>query len=192
MIKAVIFDLNGIFIQSDLLSDRIEKDFGIPADKFISVLKEVKPRLREPEAPAAFSLFRPRLKAIGLGLSEKEFLDYWFSGEHVDQNMIELAKNLREKQIKVFLLSNNFRERAEFYRQNFPEIFANSDGTYFSWETGFTKPDPRAWQNILSEHNLRPEECVFIDDKQENLDTAKNLGLTTCHDIAELKALLNA
>ena len=30
MIKAAIFDLNGIFLQSSKLSDRFEKDFGVP------------------------------------------------------------------------------------------------------------------------------------------------------------------
>jgi beta-phosphoglucomutase-like phosphatase (HAD superfamily) len=38
-IKAVIFDLNGIVLTSELLSDRMNRDYEVEPDKFIDALK---------------------------------------------------------------------------------------------------------------------------------------------------------
>ena len=40
MIKAIIFDLNGVFLKSEYLTNRIEEKFSIPSDESFSVLKE--------------------------------------------------------------------------------------------------------------------------------------------------------
>jgi epoxide hydrolase-like predicted phosphatase len=41
------------------------------------------------------------------------------------------------------------------------------------------KPTPEAFQLILKKMNAIPEQTIFIDDKQENLDAAKSLGINT-------------
>jgi putative hydrolase of the HAD superfamily len=83
---------------------------------------------------------------------------------------------LREKGIKVFILSNNFRERANYYEQ-YPWIHDAVDKVYFSWQTGFVKPDIRAWELILSENNLKGEECLYFDDQEKNLKASESVGI---------------
>jgi beta-phosphoglucomutase-like phosphatase (HAD superfamily) len=41
MIKAIIFDLNGVFIHSPKLSERFEKDFGVPTAQFLPKLGKI-------------------------------------------------------------------------------------------------------------------------------------------------------
>lgn len=48
--KAAIFDLNGIFLQSPKLSDRFEKDFGVATSVFLPKLSEIMDRVRQPNA----------------------------------------------------------------------------------------------------------------------------------------------
>ena len=48
---------------------------------------------------------------------------------------------------------------------------------YFSWRTGFVKPDIRAWQLILLENNLKPEECLYFDDQEKNIKAAESVGV---------------
>ena len=72
-------------------------------------------KVRRPNAGKAFDYWQPVLKEWGVNLSEKEFWDYWFKGEIQSDKMIAFAKELRGKGIKVFILSNNFKERAEYY-----------------------------------------------------------------------------
>lgn len=176
MKKAVIFDLNGIFLQSPKLSDRFEKDFKIPVSDFLSKLSVIMDKVRQPNAGSAFLYWKPILKEWKVKLSEQEFWDYWFGAEIPSEKMIAFAKSLRQKGVKVFILSNNFKERSEYYA-NYPWIHEAVDKVYFSWQTGFRKPDKRAWEFVLSENNLNPEDCLFFDDQQKNLDSAASLGI---------------
>lgn len=192
MIKAVIFDLNGIFIMSEKLGDRFERDFGISTSVFLPRLFEIMANVRLPKAKPAFSYWEPLFKEWGVSLSENEFWDYWFSGEKESSRMIEYAKLLKEKGIKIFVLSNNFKERATFYG-HYPWMHDLVGKAYFSWQTGFIKPDKRAWKLVLYENNLKGEECIYFDDKVENVEASNQLGiksfLFTTED--ELEKIIN-
>jgi HAD superfamily hydrolase (TIGR01509 family) len=177
MIKAVIFDLNGVFLDSAPLSARFQRVFGVPVDSFLPALKEIMDEVRKPNAPAAFSLWKPYLEKWHVKLTEPEFFDFWFSGEHLVPEFVDYAKSLREKGLKVFVLSNNFKERTTYYRQNLSEIFKDLDGAYFSWETGFVKPDSEAYKKILNDNGLKAEECLYFDDSDRNIEAARNLGI---------------
>lgn len=176
MLKATIFDLNGIFLQSPKLSDRFEKDFGVPVATFLPKLSEIMDKVRQPNAGPAFQYWQPILREWNINLSEREFWDYWFKGEIQSEAMIAFAKELRSKGIKVFILSNNFKERAEYYG-HYPWMHDAVDKVYFSWQTGFVKPDSKAWELVLKENNLKPEDCVYFDDQEKNLKAAKSLGI---------------
>lgn len=177
MPKAIIFDLNGIFIQSPKLSDRFRDDFGVSNNEFLPALKEIMDKVRRPNAQPAFTLWRPYLEKWGVKLAEKEFLDFWFSAEKANTEMLTLAKNLKQQGIKLFILSNNFAERAKFYDETFPWFKELFEKVYYSWQTGFIKPDPRCWQNLLAENNLKPADYVYFDDSSTNVEIANDLGI---------------
>ena len=192
MLKAAIFDLNGIFLQSPKMSDRFEKDFNIPTSVFLQKLFEIMEATRKPNAGPAFAYWKPALDEWKVNLSESEFWDYWFKTEIQSEQMIKFSKSLRAKGIKVFILSNNFKERAEYYG-HYPWIHEAVDKVYFSWQTGFVKPDKRAWELVLSENNLRPEDCIYFDDQQVNLDVSESLGIKSYMftNEAELEKVVN-
>ena len=176
MIKAVIFDLNGVFILSPKLSDRFEKDFGISPDVFLPALSDIMEKVRAPGAGPAFSYWRPYLALWGVHFSEEEFWKYWFEAETPSHDMIALAKELKQKGLKVVTLSNNFKERAEFYG-HYPWMSGLMDKTYFSWETGFVKPNVDAWKRVLSDFSLIASEVLYFDDQEKNLEAARSVGI---------------
>ncbi len=96
MIKATIFDLNGIFIKSRKLGDRFEKDFNVPPSVFLPKLFEIMGKIRKPNAGSAFSYWEPCLKKWNINFTEKEFWDYWFKSEIPSEKMIAFAKKLKE------------------------------------------------------------------------------------------------
>ena len=179
MLQAIIFDLNGVFIQSDLLSDRFNKDYGVNNLDFISALKEVMPQVRRPNAPKCYDLFKPYLKKWKVELTEEEFFDYWFSGEKINPEFMDYAQKLKENNHKVFVLSNNFKERTTYYRQKFSDLLSIIDRAYFSWETGFVKPSPQAYLHILEDNGLKSGECLYFDDSEKNVLAAQKLGITS-------------
>jgi len=176
MIKAIIFDLNGIFIQSPMLSERVAKDFGVPVPEFLGELGSIMDKVRKPGAGESFQYWEPQLRKWGITLNEQEFWDFWFKAETVSEPMIAFARTLKQKGLKVFLLSNNFKERAGYYGQ-YPWLTDTVEKAYFSYETGLVKPDPKAWQLVLGENQLKPEECLYFDDQEKNTRAAESIGI---------------
>ncbi len=177
MIKAVIFDLNGVFIQSKLLNERFAEDFGVANEKFMPALKKIMAQVRKPGAKSLYYHWKPYLKKWNVNLSKHKFYDYWFKAEKQVLEMTTLATEIKSRGIEIFILSNNFAERANYYKKNFPFLKSLPDKIYYSWKTGFIKPDPRAIKLILKENKLRPNECLYFDDSAKNIAVAKLLGI---------------
>ncbi len=177
MLKAVIFDLNGIFLQGELLSERLKRDFDLKPSEFLPVLIRIMEQVRKPDALDSYDLFKPYLKQWKIKLTKAAFFQYWFSGEHLNKEMLEYVHHLKLKKIKIYLLSNNFRERTEYYRKELPELFQVADRAYFSWETGAVKPDEKAYLNVLNEAGVKPEEAAYFDDSEKNVLAARKLGI---------------
>ena len=57
MFKAVIFDLNGVFLLSEPLSSRFEEKFDVAKDLFLPALKEIMVVVRQPDAQALLKLY---------------------------------------------------------------------------------------------------------------------------------------
>ncbi len=193
MVKAVILDLDGVFfIETEYLSKRVEEKYGLAADDFYAVFKEVMKEARQPGVADTFVLLAPHFKRWGLVVSREEFFNLWFSGETYRSEVVDYVQELRQRGLKVFILSNNFRERTEYYRQHYPEVFSSVDKTYFSWETGFVKPDLQAFRNLLEEQSLTPEECVYLDDMQKNVESAQEVGIKAAlyEDLAGAKEFI--
>lgn len=173
-IKAVIFDLNGVFLKSESLSRRLADKTGKDAEAIYEVMRPILKEVRNPERRGE-EVWKPLLDLLRMSLPE--FFDFYFSGETIDEEMLKFARDLKNRGLRIFILSNNFRERTEYYRKNFPQLFEVADKVYFSWETGFVKPDPAAYKNLLTENDLQGEECIYTDDSQENLEVAGTMGI---------------
>ena len=52
------------------------------------------------------------------------------------------------------------------------------DGCVYSFREGIVKPDPEIYKILLRKYKLKAEECVFIDDTEENVLSAEKLGIT--------------
>lgn len=49
--------------------------------------------------------------------------------------------------------------------------------SFVSCDTGFRKPDPRAYLHAASTLGLAPESCLFIDDQERNVSAAAAVGM---------------
>ncbi len=58
------------------------------------------------------------------------------------------------------------------------EIF---DQTYASIFMGVSKPEIDFWNIIMKAEGVQSKDCVFIDDKIENVNAAKSLGINAIH-----------
>ena len=97
--------------------------------------------------------------------------DYAF----VDENVIGLIKKLKVNNYKIYLLSN-----INPYTHNFVKtcgLFDIVDGYVLSYLEHQIKPYESIYNTLINRYNLIPEECLFIDDKEDNIITANRLGI---------------
>jgi putative hydrolase of the HAD superfamily len=99
-------------------------------------------------------------------------------------------------EIKMGLLSNGWSSTRRFLeeRWHIAEIF---DDMIISAEVGLAKPDRRIYQLALDRLGVEAEQTIFIDDFDENIRGARELGIHGIHFqdpqivIEELKDLLD-
>lgn len=94
-------------------------------------------------------------------------------------------KEVKNKGRKVLYLSNYSRLLVEG-KPEVLDFLTEMDGGVFSYQVGTIKPEPRIYQILIDKYLLKPENCVFIDDRKENIEAAEELGFQTilfdCYD----------
>ena len=93
--------------------------------------------------------------------------------------MCDILSDIKQNGGKLFLLSNISIGFAKNYViiPEIKEVLDNFDGLVFSGEIGITKPSVEIFEYLLNEYNLKAEECVFIDDRMDNVLGALRVGI---------------
>jgi len=89
--------------------------------------------------------------------------------------MRELLSNLKAKGFKLYGLSN-WGSTVYQVMEKF-DIFKLLDDRIISSEEFLIKPDTTIYKRFCEKFNVKPEECLFTDDKQINIDGAIEAGM---------------
>ena len=181
MIKNVIFDVG--FVLVDFRWRDLMKDLGIPKeiqekfaknvfgshwwnelDRGVLDEDEVVNKLREDNSP-----------------HYKEFDLIWSNRDKIVEPFdyaVSMIEDLKAKGLKVYLLSNYPKSLFTMHTEcgRFPFI-DKVDGKVVSGFVQLVKPDREIYEYLLNEYDLKAEECVFIDDREENVEAAKKIGI---------------
>jgi epoxide hydrolase-like predicted phosphatase len=197
-IKAVLFDIGGILEITPPTdsAERWEMELGLRPGEILERMDDVWQdaavgRVTEQEMEAAF---RQRL-----GMNDEQVARFW-ADIWVDylgtpnEELIEYFGNLRSR-VRTGIISNSgvgAREK-EQERYGFGDL---CELIVYSHEEGIAKPDPGIYELTCERMNLRPEEAVFLDDVEENIVAARELGFhgvlfaNNAQAIGEIEALL--
>ena len=125
------------------------------------------------------------------------FRDVYFSHLHPNEPMIDFLATLRDRGLRMAMLTNNVREWEPLWRAKLPvdDIFEVVVDSAF---VGMRKPDPHIYELTLERlgDGITGDECVFLDDLDVNCEAARELGMHAVqyHDaeqaIAEIEAVL--
>jgi putative hydrolase of the HAD superfamily len=131
-----------------------------------------------------------------IGRSPAEILKEIATGSTLNQSLVDYIKRELKPRYKLAMLSNMGRGWVQefFDEHQLHDIF---DVVVLSSEEGITKPNPLMFERTAERLDLLPDECLMIDDQEDNCDSAKTVGmksiLFTSNDdvIAQLGALLS-
>lgn len=103
----------------------------------------------------------------------------------IDQAMVAAVRAARDAGIRTALLSNSWG--LDYYpRELLQELF---EEIVISGEVSMRKPDADAYIHTAERLGLRPEQCVFVDDHDDNIEAAKRVGMRTVHHRETLKTI---
>ena len=178
MIKAIIFDMDGVLIDSnsicyDVWNEVFERRFNITLDKkeFASHLGESSKHFTE------FFLKKYNLKC------EYEDLNEELNTTFVEnRKRINLKKGIKEvlqkfkKKYKIALATGADKEDALYTVTTFG-ITDYFDYIIAGNEVKIAKPNPEIFIKAAEVLNLKPEECVVIEDANLGIRAAKAAGM---------------
>jgi len=85
---------------------------------------------------------------------------------------------VKDKNLKAYCLSNISPELFNYVHERH-DLFEMFDGVVTSGEEKTGKPNKRIFEILIERHQLKVEECLFIDDSKENTATANILGISS-------------
>lgn len=178
MIKNIIFDVGMVLV--DFHWEQTMRELGIPEtvihdlDKRMihhNLWKELDlANIPEEDIVSEFKAQNPQYA---------DYIDLFF--QNLDEvvttfdGTAEFIQELKGKGYKIYLLSNY---PARMWKMHIPRFlfYPYVDGEVVSYQYHLSKPDRRIYETLCAKYQLNPQECIFLDDRQENIDTAKALG----------------
>jgi putative hydrolase of the HAD superfamily len=108
------------------------------------------------------------------------FGERYFANLHPNEELIGYFRSLRERGLRLALLTNNVREWEPLWRPKLPvdELFEDVVDSAF---VGMRKPDPEIYELSLQRLGLPASACLFLDDIDVNVAAARDLGMTAIH-----------
>lgn len=196
--RNILFDLGGVILDINIQATlKRFYELGFPAEL-----------MQYPESMQTDIFFRYQTgkleteqfrneirKASGVKMSDQEFDEAWNAMlVGIPRQRTRLLKVLSTR-YRLYLLSNTSALHAQVFERMYLEAAGESmqevfEKIYYSHEIGQHKPDPEAWEYVIHDAAIKPEETLFLDDSIQNIKAAKELGFQAIH-IHERTNLLN-
>lgn len=189
-IKNIIFDLGAVILNIDYeLTINAFKKLGIEN------INEIYSKLKQNDLFDQFETgkivaeeFRGQLIKHSKQLISAQQIDFAWNALLLDlpKERLELLAKLGKK-YRLFLLSNtNEIHLKEFkgiiHREyGFADLSHLFEKEYYSHEIKYRKPHKEAFEYVLNENGLIPQETLFIDDSPQHIKGASKLGIHSLH-----------
>jgi len=176
MIKTLIFDWGGVLTVGKHTASIIkilERKYNLV--NIFAVFDELMIALDSDKI--TFEEFCKRFNdRFGTKISTKEMKSIFEEAILSNDKMISVVQNLK-KNYRLILLSNNNLPTIEILRNKYRDMLSLFEKQYFSTELKLRKPSKELFLYVIKDSNLNPKECLFIDDKENNVKQAQEAGL---------------
>ena len=171
--KNIVFDLGGVVFARD--PRKFEPEFI----KFFSyILLPQMPRFWEEYDRGVVSYEQVVTDLAEYNNCDRELADKNLRRSILTQEEIVATKalvaDLKAAGYKLYVLSNMSLEFIEFLRKT--EVYKYFDGEVVSCEEHVVKPDAEIYRRLVERYGLNVSETLFIDDRKENVEAARNEG----------------
>ena len=110
-------------------------------------------------------------------LAHLSFQNWHLYNMKVIPGTAEMICALKENGKEIYLLSNASMRLLSIYKEVIPAVECFS-GIFYSAAHKCVKPQDIIYERFLKEYSLKPSDCFFIDDLEENISAAKAVGIS--------------
>ena len=176
-IESVIFDWGGVLIDDPRpgLLRYCSEAFGVPLEDYTPVHDSFLDEFGKGKISEERFLQQISCK-LGKSMPPVRWYEAFRSAYVPKQEMFRLASSLHDKGYKTSLLSNTELPAVEFFHEQDYDMF---DVLVFSCVEGVIKPERRIYKITLERLGLKAGQAVFIDDRQDYIRGAEDVGLNT-------------
>jgi putative hydrolase of the HAD superfamily len=175
MIKALVFDVDGVLVQYKVFAALLEREYGISREMtapfFNGPFEECV--LGRADLMEALPEYLARWKWPG---SMEAFIRTWFEADSkVNQQMLEFIRRMRLGGRRCYVASTQERQRVA-YLEGLPAFAGLFDRRFFSFKLDCQKPERRFFDRIVAEIPETADELLFLDDYEPNVAGAQEAG----------------
>ncbi|GFZ33588.1 haloacid dehalogenase [Clostridium zeae] len=181
MYKNIIFDIGNVLLSFnpiEYLSSKIQQP-----EKVLEVHKELfqseewlmldRGTITEEEAKNAIAN-----RSVANGDLIRLSFENWYDLLTPIEPSVEVLKLLKDSNYKIYFLSNFHLLAFDHILEKY-DFFKLFDGGIVSYKEKLIKPEEAIYRRLIEKYDLNPKESIFIDDVEENIEGAKNLGINT-------------
>jgi FMN phosphatase YigB (HAD superfamily) len=195
---ALLFDLGRVVLDIDFdrTLHRWAAYAGCDPSHFVGRFVRDEPYRRHERGEISDAEFFAGLRAtLGVDLSDAQFLEGWnaiFAGE-IPGIALLLARAARH--LPLYALSNTNSPHVEYFSKKYADVLGHFREMFLSSAIGLRKPDAKAYDHVVQAIGVPATRIVFFDDLAENIEGARESGLTAVHvtspdDVASALAAL--
>ena len=178
-VKAVIFDFGGVLLRTEDPGGRRrwEKRLGLQTGELDRIVFGSGTTDRSMVGLATQDDVWQRV-AARLGLDDETLQelrrDFW-SGDQLDVELVQFVRGLHRR-YKTAILSNAWPGARQAFVQRFG-LGDAVDEIIVSSEECIAKPDARIYRIAAERLGVAPQEVLFVDDMEENVEAARAIGM---------------
>ena len=178
MIKNIIFDLGNVIVDFD--PSRIVNSVFTKKEQQNKIYKEIFCSQGWKQLDRGVLTFEEHTQNLILQFPQyareiKWILNNWHRDLPYIPGMFSVIKAMKTADYDLYVLSNA-SQRYLKYALSKKEIFKFFKGVTISAQLKLMKPEREIYEQFCQIHGLKPEACLFIDDKAENVQAAVDAG----------------
>lgn len=176
-IEEIVFDFGGVLggTSNELLAERFQQELDISYEEAFSLIKAMKEASKADISKKDF--WQSYAERAGIELPENWLVrtkELKLQSIVKNPESYKLIQDLLQQGYKLAILSNTTPERASRIREIGCYDFFNP--VVLSCEIGVKKPHSKAFEILLARSGTSAKNCLFIDDKKDNVQKAIKLG----------------
>lgn len=174
MIKVIAFDVGGVLVDTGdfprNIATGLAEVLNYPSKKLLAAYEKLLPQLESGKnllAALAQEKSASALESLYRKTAENNFV--------LNQELFKFALKLKKTQ-SVGIISNIDQYLAKMPLHQ--KIYSSFDShlVVLSYQVKTRKPDKKIYEIFLQKARVKPENCLFVDDKPENVAAAQGLG----------------